>query len=110
MARVVRANDAQCIRLNHEFTSLTQDDSGVEAVFVNGTRERAELLIGADGIRSNVRLALGLSLPPRYTGLVAWRGLVPTESLPPRLRSTSTTSWIGSERHIIEYTVGHLKN
>lgn len=110
LARVVRANDAQCIRLNHEFTSLTQDDRGVEAVFVNGTRERAELLIGADGIRSNVRLALGLSLPPRYTGLVAWRGLVPTESLPPRLRSTSTTSWIGSERHIIEYTVGHLKN
>jgi 2-polyprenyl-6-methoxyphenol hydroxylase-like FAD-dependent oxidoreductase len=35
--------------------SVTQDDSGVDYVLSNGVRERADLVIGADGVNSVVR-------------------------------------------------------
>jgi 2-polyprenyl-6-methoxyphenol hydroxylase-like FAD-dependent oxidoreductase len=36
-------------------SSITQDDSGAEAVLSNGVRERFDLVIGADGVNSVVR-------------------------------------------------------
>jgi len=45
---------------------LTQDDAGVDVVFESGLRRRFDLVIGADGLHSNVR---GLAFGPesRYT-------------------------------------------
>ncbi|MGZ0150024.1 FAD-dependent monooxygenase [Kribbella sp. WER1] len=41
-------------------TALTQDDDGVEVVFASGTTRRFDLVVGADGLHSNVRrLAFG---------------------------------------------------
>jgi salicylate hydroxylase len=110
LSSTVLAHDAAAIVLDHEFTGLSSSASGVEAAFANGNSVRGDALIGADGIRSAVRSAVGLNLAPRFTGLVAWRGLIPAARLPEHLRSTSTTSWIGEQRHIIDYTVGNLKN
>lgn len=62
--------------------ALTQDDSGVTATFTNGQSETADLLIGADGIRSTVR---GLCAPqdqPLYAGYIAWRALIAEADMP----------------------------
>ena len=41
-------------------TELTQDDAGVDVVFESGTTRRFDLVVGADGLHSNVRrLAFG---------------------------------------------------
>jgi 2-polyprenyl-6-methoxyphenol hydroxylase-like FAD-dependent oxidoreductase len=53
-----------------------QDDDGVTVHLADGARERAEWLIGADGIRSSVRRQLLPDLDPAYAGYVAWRGLI----------------------------------
>ncbi len=98
------------ISLGHEFSRVTTTAGQVQAHFTNGDVVEGDILIGADGIRSTVRTSLGLASPPRFTGLVAWRGLVPVALLPERLRGDSMSSWIGDDRHIIEYTVGSLKN
>ncbi len=42
-----------------------------------GERVTPDLLVGADGIRSRVRAALGEAAPARFTGQVAWRATVP---------------------------------
>lgn len=98
------------IHLGHRFLSLEQGDQKVEAAFENGVTAAADLLVGADGIRSAVRKAAFGESPPKFTGMVAWRGLVPLDTLPEHLRGTSMTSWVSSDRHIIEYAVGDLKN
>src|SRR5918994_1806398 len=56
--------------------SFDQDDAGVTVHLADGVRERADWLIGADGIRSSVRRQLLPELEPAYAGYVAWRGLI----------------------------------
>jgi 2-polyprenyl-6-methoxyphenol hydroxylase-like FAD-dependent oxidoreductase len=53
-----------------------QDEDGVDVHFADGAVERADWLIGADGIRSTVRRLLFPELEPGYAGYVAWRGLI----------------------------------
>jgi 2-polyprenyl-6-methoxyphenol hydroxylase-like FAD-dependent oxidoreductase len=53
-----------------------QDDDGVAVRLADGQRERADWLIGADGIRSTIRRRLLPELEPAYAGYVAWRGLI----------------------------------
>ncbi len=99
------------LRLGHALSEVRAGSAGVEVRFTNGQTYQGDVLIGADGIRSVVRSSgLGLDQPPRFTGMVAWRGLIPLDRLPSPLRSTSMTSWTSPDRHIIEYAVGDLKN
>ncbi|MQT15472.1 FAD-dependent urate hydroxylase HpxO [Segnochrobactrum spirostomi] len=65
------------IRFGTELTDLHEGADGVTAVFADGTREQADLLIGADGAHSVVRRhVLGKVVVRRYAGYVNWNGLV----------------------------------
>ena len=60
-----------------------QGDGAAWLEFEDGGRETADLAIGADGVGSAVRAAvIGLEQQARYTGYVAWRGLIPEDALP----------------------------
>ena len=63
-------------------SALEQGDDGVTAIFADGARERADLLIGADGIRSAVRGMCAPGSEPLYAGYVAWRALIAESSMP----------------------------
>jgi 2-polyprenyl-6-methoxyphenol hydroxylase-like FAD-dependent oxidoreductase len=76
--------EASC-RSGMSFEGFEQDASGVTARFSGGARERGDLLVGADGIRSTVREVLWPHVQPRYAGYVAWRGLVDETAFPPRI-------------------------
>ncbi len=60
---------------------------GVTAMFEDGAAARADMLIGADGLRSVVRSKLLPACTPRYAGYVAWRGMVDESELSPRTLS-----------------------
>ena len=60
-----------------------QDEGGVTVHLAGGRRERADWLIGADGIRSTVRRQLLPDLAPAYAGYVAWRGLIEERAISP---------------------------
>ncbi len=74
---------AHCYRAGRPLIAFEQDADGVSARFADGTRERADLLIGADGVSSTVRQSLLPDLEPSYAGYVAWRGVCEESRLPP---------------------------
>jgi 2-polyprenyl-6-methoxyphenol hydroxylase-like FAD-dependent oxidoreductase len=65
---------------------IEQHAAGVTAIFADGGRAEADVLIAADGLHSTVRAQLLPGLAPRYAGYVAWRGVVEPHQLAPNLR------------------------
>jgi 2-polyprenyl-6-methoxyphenol hydroxylase-like FAD-dependent oxidoreductase len=73
------------VRLGLTFTSMVQDEAGVDVQFSNGTQGRFDLVIGADGVNSSVRkLVMPDFAGPQFTGQGSWRAVVP------RTRENST--------------------
>ena len=80
------------LRLGAEVKGFEQDESGVKLFLAGGREERADLLVGADGLRSEVRASLFGPEKPRYAGYTAWRAVVePGEGLLPW--GTGFESW-----------------
>jgi len=61
---------------------FVQDADKVTAVFSDGETISADLLVGADGIRSTVRQACAPRIAPLYAGYCAWRALLPERAIP----------------------------
>src|SRR6202008_4359615 len=81
----------RCVHAARNFTPFTADSAGVVAHFEDGAQVRADVLIGADGVRSTVRSQLfpERDFPdasPRYAGYVGWGGVAEASAIPPRLR------------------------
>lgn len=66
------------IRLSTTVTAIDQHSDGVEVVLSDGSHERYDLVVGADGLRSKVReLAFPDAPQPFFTGQTVWRAVVP---------------------------------
>jgi 2-polyprenyl-6-methoxyphenol hydroxylase-like FAD-dependent oxidoreductase len=69
-------------RLGKALRAVTQDGDTVTAIFADGTRERGDLLVGADGVRSTVRAQFLPNVEPVYAGYVAWRAVLDEAHIP----------------------------
>ena len=83
------------ILLGRRLKSLVQDDAGVLLQFEDGSSARHEVLIGADGIHSRVRSALFGEESPRFTGVVSYRSVVPSERVQDVPEIEAFTKWWG---------------
>jgi 2-polyprenyl-6-methoxyphenol hydroxylase-like FAD-dependent oxidoreductase len=75
-ALLVREVGEGTLRLGAEVESFEQDESGVRVKFADGGHESANVLVGADGLRSRIRAGLFGPEEPRYAGYTAWRTVV----------------------------------
>jgi salicylate hydroxylase len=105
LAAAVRARDPDAIRLGARCAGFTQEEAGVALNLAGGETVRGQALIGADGVHSAIRAALFGADQPKFTGCMAWRGLIPAERLPPHLLRPAGTNWVGPGGHIVHYFV-----
>lgn len=81
LARILRERtlaSGVAVRCGTTFDSLRPDAEGVEVHFTDGRQLRYDLIVGADGLQSNLRRKLFPQAPqPRYTGQASWRAVVP---------------------------------
>ncbi len=61
-------------RVGVEVAGYTPGSGGVDVTFEDGTTDRFDAVVGADGYRSQVRELLHPHSEPRYAGYVLWRG------------------------------------
>ena len=102
------ARDAgACLSLNWRATRIT---AGVRPglTLADGTRRTAALIVGADGLNSQVRAALNGAETPFFTGQVAWRALCPAAPGTAPIIEVFT----GPGRHLVSYPLrgGALRN
>jgi salicylate hydroxylase len=90
---------------------LIRDDADQITVNGRGLPEgffetvQAEAMVGADGLWSSTRQYVVPQTPPRVTNLLAYRALVPMQSLPESLRTQDVTVWVGAKLHAVLYPV-----
>jgi len=62
-----------------------------------------DALVGADGVHSRMRQGLFGADQPQFTGIIAWRGIVPMERLPARMERRVGVNWVGPGGHVVHY-------
>ena len=90
------------IVFNHRLVGLDETRKAVLLTFDNGLQVEADIVIGADGIRSKVREYLLGMEPPKFAGAVAQRAVFPTSRLG-ELKIPDCTKWWGPDRHALPY-------
>ena len=112
LVEAVRALQPDALVLNAKLQSLQVHSAGVELRLADGRVWAADAVIGADGVHSMVRAALFGEDAPRYSGVMAWRGVIDAAKLPSHMREPYGTNWVGPGSHVVQYPLrqGTLMN
>jgi len=97
------------VRTGHRCTAFRQDGAGATVGFADGTTASADVVIGADGMHSLLQGFVVTPAEPVFSGVVAYRGLVPRPDAHP---PDALRIWVGEGKHFLVYPVraGELLN
>jgi salicylate hydroxylase len=95
----------ESVRLGRRCVELVMSEDRPALRFDDDAVAEADIVIGADGIHSVARGWIGGSSPPAFSGLCAFRALVPADQAPPFARRRAQTLWIGPGHHLVHYPI-----
>jgi 2-polyprenyl-6-methoxyphenol hydroxylase-like FAD-dependent oxidoreductase len=93
----------ECIHLGKKLVGLEPHSDAVTLTFADGSRARADAVIGADGVHSVVREILIGPDAPLHKGRIAYRSVFSSSLLQGLDIGPSRTKWWGPDRHIVIY-------
>nr|WP_107911282.1 FAD-dependent monooxygenase [Streptomyces chartreusis] len=93
------------VRLGRRCTAVEAGPGGAVLRFADGSVVAADVVIGADGVHSVVRGAVAEPAPARYSGLCAFRTVVPAHAAPDFALRPAQTLWLGPGRHFVHYPI-----
>lgn len=95
LAALTNAFPAAQVQFGKRMTGMRNDGQRVTLDFDDGSSVTPDVVIGADGIHSRVRTALFGEESPRFTGVVSFRAVVPTERVRDVPEIGAFTKWWG---------------
>lgn len=101
---VLKAVDGDAIRHGHKLEGIESRGDTVRLNFEGGRVAEADVVIGADGLHSRVRTEAFGHDEARFTGRIAYRGVVPA-TVPPSQDGWEFVKWWGEDRHIVTYYI-----
>ena len=96
---------ADFLKLNYRCIGIRQADDEVTLEFKDQAQVTADLVIGADGIHSVIREAIAPRIEARFSGLCAFRCLVPRAQAPEMALRPVQALWLGPGRHFVHYPI-----
>lgn len=112
LLEAVRAVAPGVVRPGVACTGFEQTGDAVNLNLANGESVTGDVLLAADGVHSAIRRQMFGEGRARFTGIMAWRGLVPMQLLPPHMQQLVGTNWMGHGGHVVTYPLrrGELLN
>lgn len=95
LAVMADAVPPECMVFSKRLRTLSPSDAGVQLVFEDGQQALHDVVLGADGIHSKVRTALFGEEQPRFTGVVSFRAVVPSDKVRQVPEIEAFTKWWG---------------
>ncbi|GAA1830577.1 FAD-dependent monooxygenase [Actinomadura chokoriensis] len=96
---------AESVELGRKCVDVTRSGDVFQLRFADGRSAEADVVIGADGVHSVVRNTLFGVSPATYSGICAFRALVPEARAPEFARRPVQSLWIGPGHHLVHYPV-----
>ncbi|NUT60656.1 FAD-dependent monooxygenase [Herbaspirillum sp. C9C3] len=83
------------VRFAKRAETIREEGDGIVLHFTDGSEDRVDVLIGGDGIHSAVRTAMFGAESPRFTGVVAFRAVIPAAKVAAVPNLQAFTKWWG---------------
>lgn len=108
----VRVLKPDALHLGAKVSDCSQNGDEVVLHLDDGAKVAGDVLIGADGVHSRIRNVLHGESRARFSGMMAWRGVIPMERLPSHMTRRVATNWVGPGAHVVCYPLrgGKLMN
>jgi salicylate hydroxylase len=92
------------VHTGYRAIGFAQDDKAARVSFANGEVAEADIVVGCDGIHSEMRPFVFPPSQPVFSGTVAYRGLVPHASVP-HWPNDAWQMWLGRGKHFLAFPV-----
>ena len=90
--------------LSHQAINYEQTDNHV-TLLTNKGKYQGDILIASDGVKSVIRQIMYPKETLRFTGKIAWRGMIETKALSRKNISPDVNIWLGEKKHFVAYHI-----
>ena len=100
------------IIFNKRVLTTRQTENSASVICEDQSSYNAEVIIGADGLWSEIRKNIVNDEAPRVSGHIAYRAVLPLNEVPDKARKNEVILWAGPKTHLVQYPLhrGEIMN
>jgi salicylate hydroxylase len=93
------------LHTGHRCVAFSQDDGCAVVTFDNSVSVEADVVVAADGIHSTLQRYVVETHRPVFSGVVAYRGVMPAAKVPAWMWPDALVNWVGQGKHFLVFPV-----